>query len=114
MTKRKRGFLDYETYDPYTEGFGSPRQWRQQFRQTMGFDEATKIVKDGKTTPEAILGVSRGASWPEVQSAFKRRALECHPDRCAVHGLSAEEATEKFKRLMAALTLLQHERGKLR
>lgn len=105
----KRGFMDgYRTYDPRAEGYGNARAWTQEFRATMNLDEARRHV--GAESPEAILGVRLGASWTEIKSAYRKAAYACHPDRCAVHGLSAAVATERFKRLLAAFTILEDRR----
>lgn len=103
MTRRPFA-MHYRTYDPAREGFGSPRQWRADFRATMGLDEARATLKD--RSPYAVLGVAPGATARELLSAFRRLALACHPDRCAFHGLSRDDATERFKALTAAYTLL--------
>jgi len=101
----RRGFMDgYNTYDPAREGYGSPRQWRAALTERMGLDEARDTLKD--RSPYAILGVARTATGKEIVSAFRRAALACHPDRCAVHGLSPDVATERFKALTAAFTIL--------
>lgn len=55
----------------------------------------------------AILRVSSIASVVEIKSAYKARALECHPDRH--HDMSGEErakAEEEFKLLGEALEML--------
>ena len=52
----------------------------------------------------AVLGVSPDASQEEIKEAFRRRALECHPDRAA----DGEEAAakEEFLRVRKAFDLL--------
>lgn len=103
MTKRPFS-MNYKTYDD-SQGRGTPREWRAAFHATMGFDEARHIV--GDSSPEGILGVRIGATWAQIKAAFRAKALDCHPDRCALHGLSIEVATERFKLLIAAFTVLE-------
>lgn len=105
MAKR-RSFMDgYKTYDPTAEGYGNARQWRAAFNETMGTDEARTVM--GDHSPEAILGVTKGVAWTVVVSAYRARLVECHPDRCAIHGLPVDVATERAKRVVAAYTLLK-------
>jgi curved DNA-binding protein CbpA len=46
--------------------------------------------------PYALLGVARGASLPEVKRAFRRLAMDFHPDRAGSEGL------ERFLAVKAA------------
>jgi DnaJ-class molecular chaperone len=93
----------YKTYDA-SRGHGTPREWRSAFNATMGLDEAKATV--GTASPFELLGVPPSATWSQVRSAYRARALECHPDRCAVHGLAPDVATARFKRLTAAYTVI--------
>jgi hypothetical protein len=62
------------------------------------------------TTEKAyhILGISRQASTAEVRAAYRRKALELHPDR---HGSGEAKAfyAEKFQELKEAYELLKRE-----
>lgn len=100
-TKRKRAFGDhvYKTYDPEHEGYGSSDDWRSEFRERMGLDEAK--VRVGSRSPRAILGVGLSATWDEIRKAYRKKALEHHPDR----GGSEEE----MKRVNAAFTILERD-----
>lgn len=110
MAKR-RGFMDgYRTYNPEVEGYGNATEWRAAFNATMGTDEARRVM--GDETPEAVLGVDRGAAWTVIVKAYRARLVECHPDRCAIHGLPVDVATERAKRITAAFTLLKDRYGK--
>ncbi len=51
-----------------------------------------------------ILGVNPGASQEEIKHAFRRRALECHPDQ-AEEG-EKEEAQREFLRVREAFEIL--------
>jgi len=50
-----------------------------------------------------VLGVSRGASEQEIKSAYRKLALQFHPDR---NPHNTEEAEEKFKELTEAYGVL--------
>jgi len=52
--------------------------------------------------PYKILGVSRGASEEEIKKAYRKLALEHHPDR---HG-GSKEAEERFKEINEAYAAL--------
>lgn len=105
----KKGFLDgYKEYDT-SNGFGSPAEWKSAFAAAMGMDEAKKIL--GAQSPHYILGVKLGATWAVIQKAFRLKSMECHPDRCAIHGLTEAVATERFKQLLAAYTVLKARHG---
>lgn len=99
-------------YDPEKEGYGSPDDWARAFNVTMGFEEAKRRVRESKRTEWQILGVEEGATWAEVQRAYRARIIEVHPDRAKIHGLTAEESHEKMKELNAAYVVLKAEFGK--
>ncbi len=50
----------------------------------------------------AVLGVARSATPEELKKAYRKLALECHPDRCP----DDPEAAERFKTLTAAYQVL--------
>jgi len=78
--KPKRGFMDgYKTYDPKVEGYGSPYEWKGSFKERMGLDEAKREV--GDDSPYGILGILKGASWTEIKSAYRKLAMQHHPDK---------------------------------
>ena len=56
------------------------------------------------STYHDILGVSPGASEEEIKHAFRRRALECHPDQAAEG--EKEQAQEEFLRVREAFEIL--------
>lgn len=99
----KRKFLDgYRTYEGER---GNAESWRDAFHFTMGIGEAKRRV--GDNTPESILGIMPGASWVKIKSAYRRMAMDNHPDRAALNQMTVEEATERFKRIVAAYTVLE-------
>jgi len=105
MAKSKRPFT--MNYPQYEGEPGSPEQWRDDFQAAMGFDEAYDTLRGD--SPRAILGVTLVSTWVEVLSAYRKRAMECHPDRCMIHHLPVDIATARFKKLLAAFTVLKAE-----
>lgn len=60
-----------------------------------------------------ILGAKTVASMPEIKAAYKKRALEWHPDRWSTKGEEAKaEAERKFKMIGDALEMLSNPRKK--
>jgi len=115
MAKPKKTFADIDAarkrYSPEIEGYGDTSEWRDAFRERMGFDEAERIIHGQEQTPRQILGVGRAATWPEIKSAFRKLVVEFHPDR--VTGEVAKiKATETLKKINAAYAVLAHEFGK--
>ncbi|MCI0393187.1 MAG: J domain-containing protein [Acidobacteria bacterium] len=109
MAKNHRDFLSgYKRYDPDAEGFGSPKQWRGEFRSTMGFEEAEEVLRAAPgNTPLGILGLPKGATWNQIKSAYKKMARLWHPDINA-----APDATEQMKKINAAYVILERQYGK--
>jgi len=58
------------------------------------------------STYHDILGVNPGASQEEIKNAFRRRALECHPDQ-ADEG-EKEAAQQEFVRVRKAFEILSN------
>lgn len=97
-------FASYKTYDPSTEGFGNPDEWKSAFRERVTLGEAHEILR-GKN-PRVVLGVSARATQAEITKAWRRKMLEVHPDRCQTTGLTPEEAHRLSKEALAAYTIL--------
>ena len=96
------GWLDgYKEYDPKDEGYGDPHQWRQQFYQRMGIEEAQEILDTDN--PYDILGIKYGASKGEISKAFRKMAFKWHPDKNLDN---IEYATEMMKKINAAYSWL--------
>jgi DnaJ-domain-containing protein 1 len=99
-------------YNPDLEGYGNPVQWRKSLSERIGFEEAQGILRKTERDARELLGVRLTATWGEITKAFRRKALAYHPDRVRVTGLTIDEATEAFKEIRAAYTVLAHEHGK--
>ncbi|CDJ64977.1 DnaJ domain-containing protein, putative [Eimeria necatrix] len=104
---------------------GARRRESREADKHSSADEATTNV-DAATahTLYDLLGVSRNATQKEITSAYRRRALICHPDKvrhrqknsCHNDGqkdeestpgkVSVEEATKHFQQLQAAYAVL--------
>jgi DnaJ family protein B protein 6 len=62
------------------------------------------------TDPYGVLGLQRGCSTAEVKAAYKKLALQNHPDRAPPD--KKEEATARFKVVGEAYEFLRDERNK--
>jgi len=113
--KKKRTFADIDAarkrYNPEAEGYGSTGEWRDAFRERMGFDEAQQVINGQGKTPRQILGVDLAATWNEIKSAYRKLVLEFHPDRVKEE-VAKIKAEETLKRINAAYAVLAHEFGK--
>lgn len=79
---RKPGVFDkgYKSpYGTYKGERGNPDQWRGSFGARFSNQEIHEIL--GEDDPWSILGLKPGASQDEIKSAFRKKAIETHPDR---------------------------------
>lgn len=53
-----------------------------------------------------LLGVSDTASESDIRKAYKKKALNCHPDKAALNNMTVEKATEVFKKVQEAYSTL--------
>jgi curved DNA-binding protein CbpA len=67
----------------------------------MGLEVARETL--GGKGPLAVLGLAVGATWQEIKSAYRRRALETHPDRGGTNAA--------FTEVQAAYEVLEAEYG---
>lgn len=102
---KKRSFAEslkaaeerYGTYNPETEGYGTPNQWRHHFEKVMGIKEAEQIL--GKKSPLQILGFTATPTLKELNQRFRELIKTVHPDT----GGTVEQAQE----VIAAYTKLK-------
>jgi DnaJ domain len=114
--KLKAG-TSHPTYDPQVEGYGNPAEWASTFNVRMGFKDAQEYAAHGtrrKWTSNwrvlseiAGVDITENSMWGEIKSAFRKAAMNCHPDRAAATGRSVEELTEEFKDALAAYKMLE-------
>jgi len=55
-----------------------------------------------------ILGVARDATDTEIKKAYRRKALELHPDKAILRGENIEEANQNFALLAEAYEILSN------
>lgn len=60
-----------------------------------------------------ILGLKRSASTKEIKSAYRRKAMDTHPDKRG-KDVSAEEAAEAFRQVVFAFEILSDENSRRR
>ena|SRR5271170_2864096 len=122
---RKPGYFEklrmgtaHPTYNPDEEGYGNSQEWASTFNVRMGFKEAQEHKTNGTKRKAwqsdwAVLGeiagvnINENSMWNDIKSAFRKAAMNCHPDRTHVHGLSKDEAGEKFRDASAAFAMLE-------
>lgn len=66
-------------YPQYEGELGSVESWADAFRQRFSNAEIKEILKD--ESPWGILGLTPGASQDDIKRAFRKKAVETHPDR---------------------------------
>ena len=91
--KKRNPFRDPSPYGTYEGERGNPDQWAKSFRARMHPDDVKRIL--GNDNPWQILGLQTGATQAEIKRAYRKRAMETHPDITGSDG-------EEFKRVQAA------------
>jgi len=94
---------NYKRYDPEREGYGNAREWKRAFRDRMSPDDCYKILNEDD--PWEILGIPNPSTKDVIKAAYRKKAMEWHPDRNPQRELLA---TEMFKKINAAYDLLYY------
>ncbi|KAL5544612.1 hypothetical protein UlMin_008396 [Ulmus minor] len=63
-------------------------------------------MASGRRCHYEVLGLSRDCTADEIRSAYRKLALQLHPDKLVQSGLSQSEATAKFQELVQAYEVL--------
>lgn len=106
-----KGFLEgYKTYKPKEEGYGDSSQWKGAFNKRMGFEEANKILSGQNQSPFEILGLKADADFKAVKKAYRKLAIENHPDK---HPTEQEKYTAIMQKINAAYVVLEKRFGKV-
>ena len=103
--KPKPGFMDCykRRYNPETEGYGSPDQWKSSYRIRMGLPEAKTIIGDENVY--SILELSENCTAKDIKKAYRRLAMKWHPDKHQTVE-AKKEAETMFKKITAAYVVL--------
>lgn len=105
-------------------GFAEAKDWKADSKRTWGSDWAvlseiaglhkvhnatgTKCGHCGLDEKDPVHTVlSETSMWDEIKKAFRKAAMNCHPDRVTQHGKSVEAATAEFKDAQAAFAMLE-------
>ena len=91
-------------YNPEETGYGNADKWKQAFDERMDRDTAKTII--GKKDPFVVLGIPRNADKYEKKAAYRKLAMEFHPDK---HPGEEEKYGEIFKEIQAAYELVRED-----
>jgi DnaJ-class molecular chaperone len=100
-----KGFMDYKTYNPSEEGYGSSYEWKRAFHKKMSKEEAETILKEEESDPYDILEVTPRSSQADIRKSFYRLAMKWHPDR---NPDNIEQATKMMQKINAAYSILMN------
>lgn len=102
LTKKKKRNIWTDNVSPYGtyEGdAGNSDQWKKSFEfMKLSREQALNILLGIIETPYEILGISKDATEEMIKKAMRKLALMHHPDKGG--------DTEKFRKIMAAYTIL--------
>ena len=90
----------YQTYDSHNYQSGYRKDYQHNYQRNNTDSGGHCYFHESMDMDHyyALLGITSAATDSEVKMAFRKKAMECHPDRCA--GGSEEEcklANEKFR-----------------
>lgn len=89
-------------YKPEETGYGNPDKWKYAFDERMDRETARGILAD--KDPYKILGVSPNADKYEIKSAYRKLAMEFHPDKNP-----DKDTTKIFQEIQAAYEMLRED-----
>ena len=98
------GSWDYakaKRYNPEKEGYGNPGEWKRAFKGRMSPDEARSILQE--EDPWVILGIPYRSTKEVIKKAYRKLAIQWHPDKNIGNELYA---TEMMKKINAAYSLI--------
>ena len=75
---------------------------------TLGVEGATQQANKAREDLYKILGVDKTATTKEIKSAYRRKALDTHPDKNKE--VPAEEAAQAFQRVVSAFEVLSDDK----
>ena len=117
------------TYTEAERGRAAWESWREHVHCNHSTAEAAAAGAGGGTTSQLSMSVAEARVLLKLPTeaeqsagqlpleaifrAFRKRSLKAHPDRASRNGMSAEEATELFRRLGHAKELLETENAQL-
>lgn len=110
MAEKKPFGGNYKRYNPEQEGYGDSSEWKGAFNKRMGFDEANKILSGQNQSPFEILGLAASVSFDAVRKAYRKLAIENHPDK---HPTEQEKYTAIMQKINAAYVVLEKRFGKV-
>ena len=73
------------------------------------FDEIRQSFYD-TNNPYYLLGVSEDSSFEFIQTAYRKKVLQFHPDK-RKEGTAEEEANKKFREIQHAFKIIKKQKG---
>ena len=115
--KSRNPLLGYKNfYDPTAEGYGSPDQWKTEFKFRMGLDVAREKV--GSWRPLDILkvvfesGWTYAQKWAAIKKAWRAKMREYYPEQRQTNwdGVYANVGSrEMYDKVQGAYEILENE-----
>ncbi len=90
---------NYAPYGTFTGRGGSPEDWRSAFNERFTLQEIEEFI--GSKTSWEILGIAVGASSDQIKKAYRKKALETHPDlHPGIDRIHFQEVLAAYQQLM--------------